>query len=245
MDRIVESRVARVLIVALGLAFAPNQMKADVLVFTLNINGCSSGCLVNPMGTVTLTDLVSNEVEVQVQLSSDYSFRHAPDGNHWAFVFDTINGATISNITSGDTESQTFVAATAPSFKDAPFGNFPYALDCKTCDKGVPKAPTKPTQYLSFDVTATGLTAASFTTNGKAYFAADVVGIDSAARSGKTGNVGTNTPGTSKGFSTVPEPTSAISLATNLLGIALWLLGSAFWLRRRGSKDGTDGLPGF
>lgn len=208
---------------------APNAIKAATIVYTLNTSGCSSGCGVLPAGTVKLTDGIAGTVGVEVQLAADYSFRSAGRGdpNHAAFAFNsTVSSVTISNISSGDTQSQTFVDDGAIS-NDSPFGAFEYSLKCTSCSTGVPAAPTR---YLSFAVTKTGLTTSSFaelSTNGSpnAYFAADVVGLTSLAVIGETGNIGATSPGVNQNTTTVPEPGGIASFISTLgaVGCGLFL----------------------
>ncbi|WP_263368175.1 PEP-CTERM sorting domain-containing protein [Edaphobacter bradus] len=185
-------------------------------IFELTHSTCSSGCNVLPAGTVDLSQVTTNEVEVTVTLTSDYSFRQAPDSNHWALVFDLsgVSGSvTASNITSGPT-SQTFALQSPGSYTDAGLGSFTYAFKCTTCAKG---ATGTPTQTLSFLLTGTGLTEASFVSNGSYSFGVDVVGLDQAAGSG-TGNIGAPGPGTpgDPGPTPVPEPSTLLFLGTGL-----------------------------
>src|ERR1700743_3162810 len=74
-------------------AAASSAAYADSLTFSLTDVACSTGCSVIPAGTVTLTQNGTNDVQVTVTLTSDYSFRDAPDGNHHAFAFE-LSGVT-------------------------------------------------------------------------------------------------------------------------------------------------------
>src|SRR6266542_2418245 len=108
-------------------------------VFTLDQNGCGAGCNVIPFGTVQLTQTVADTVSVSVQLGTDYSFRRSNDASHHSFAFNlAVASANISNIVSGNTQSQTFTTAGPGAFTMAPFGTFQYKLDCSTCVPGVP-----------------------------------------------------------------------------------------------------------
>jgi hypothetical protein len=192
-------------------------------IFTFNANSCSSGCSVSPAGTVTLHQVGTDEVQVTVQLNSDYSFRDAPGGSggsHQAFDFDlaATSGVTISNLTDGLT-SQTFDYLGHGSYSEAGLATFDYGFQCTTC---APGATSTPTQMLQFDVNATGLTITNFLAEGVYYFGADLVQIGDPNKFsdniGSTGNFGATYTGVST--SPVPEPSSLALLGTGLLGVA-------------------------
>jgi hypothetical protein len=183
--------------------------------YSLNTSAAFSNL---PAGTVTVTQIATGEVEVSVQLGSDFSFRNNPDPQHTSFVFDLsgVTGVTASNITSGPA-SQTFEYEGLGSYNETPYGTYTYALECTSCSKG---APTTPTQTLTFDLSATGLTVASFVSNGTSVFGADLVGLDAAAGgSGNTGAVvaiGDPTPTPPA----VPEPSAILLFGTGAVGVA-------------------------
>lgn len=190
--------------------------KADV-VFTLDQNGCSTGCWVDPMGTVALHQKAPDVVTVTLSLVPDYSLREAPDRNHHTLVFNTPNHPLLvaSNLVtdSGTGVGWTLLGGPAP-FKDAPFGDFSESLQCTKCEPH--------TNHLVFDLTSAGLTTSSFVGNtGGYYFAADVVGLTGRAGRGLTGNVASKGPG-------VPVPDGGATFL--LLGGALFGLAP---LRRR------------
>jgi len=197
------------------MAVAP--VKADV--YTFNTNNCSTSCL--PFtGTITVTQDGANTVLVDVE-GTGFTFVTSSGGSA-NFFFNILNDPTISvsNLTSGWA-----LVSTTASPTDALGGGgwgFDYALTCQIapspCSPGAsnPKPPP-----LKFDVTATGLTPASFfDTDGAAspvQFAADVQGFG-----GNTGLVGATRTGLSP---TTPEPITSGLVGTGLI--------SLFFLRRR------------
>ena len=171
----------------------PERSRTNSATFNLNTSACSSGCSVLPAGTVDLTQNGLNNVLVTVQLTNDYSFRRAPDGNHHAFAFNSngVSGVTATGISSGPT-AQTFTFSGTGSYRDAGLGSFTYAFECSTCAVG---ATSTPTQNLTFGLMGTGLMVSSFVSNGTKFFGVDVVGLDQTAGVGLTGNIGATDPG--------------------------------------------------
>jgi hypothetical protein len=206
---------------ALVLGLGSSSASADTI-FSLNTEGCSSGCNVLPAGTITLHQNGANDVTVTVQLDPNYSFR---DGNatHWALGFDLANGISGVGASNINGFGQSFSFLGSGTYNDPPLGTFQYAFNCTTCTSGGNAGTT--TQKLSFDLIATGLTEASFISNGTYYFGVDVVGLTQAAGVGLTGNIGATGPGTPPPPS-VPEPSSLM-----LFGTGVTALGGL--LRRR------------
>ena len=164
------------------------------------------------LGTVTLTQNGSFEVDVSVVLAANTEFVNS-GGPHTPFTFELdLTGAaiTVTSPSGGVFYAQNLGGA------DTPYGAFNYAIGYTGKNGGPPNGNPGP---LDFEVTdALGISVYDFVPNAAQngyYFAADVYGPG-----GNTGSVAANevadppTPA-------VPEPASFTILASALLGLAV------------------------
>ena len=199
-------RVKLILLALLGLGSAVPAL-ADT--YSLTIDHCTGGCGTAPFGTIDVTQDGANTVLVDVSLNSA---AFVSTGFPGSFAFDLLGNPTISvsNLTSG----WSLLSASSGSLQFDGFGNLDYALECVVCGNGGSNPFAGP---ISFDVTALGLTPASFldlsTGNTQAYFVADIMGS-----TGNTGPVGaTLVPG----GTSVPEPEMLGLLSLGFMGTLL------------------------
>jgi len=163
------------------------------------------------MGTVEIVQDGANTVKFTVTLVSPLKFVNTGLDN--TIDFNIIGGPTVT--ASNFSDSHFSLTSTTPGdFHFAGFGDFQYSIsmDTKQGSGGAEPSP------LSFNLTATGLTPSAFATllpDSNVYFGVDVYNTVN----GNTGPIGTG------GGTSVPEPTSLITL-----GIAL--LGNGFIARR-------------
>ncbi len=173
---------------------------------TLNI---SDGNGTGPFGTVTLTQITSTEVGVDVTLNALYKF--VDTGSHDTFGFNITGdpAVTLTNFSTG------FGADNG--FSNGFSGPFAYSIACTGCGPGGSAPEAGP---LDFDVTVTSgtLSVSDFIANAKGYtFAADVIGPDASGKSftGLVETTGTTT-------SSVPEPVSLSLVGGGLLALGVF-----------------------
>jgi len=202
-----------------GLAFAAMPAFADQYGFT--VDHCTGGCGTAPFGTVDVTQDGANTVKLVVTLTAGDKF--VSTGFPGSLGFNIIGNPTIgiSNLTSG----WSLISTTAGNLHFDGFGNLDYALSCDICGNGGSNPFAGP---ISFDVTAAGLTAASFKElsrlppgSDQVYFVADIIGT-----TGNTGPVGATLNQTA-----VPEPSSLL-----LFGAGALLLGFSSLRRKRNAE---------
>src|SRR5262249_39372652 len=159
---------------------AATSASAATLSFPLTSDFCTGGCTPSPIGTVTATDIAAGEVQVTVTLNGGAAFAKTGAGGNQTLLFDLAGTPTLTDFTSAATNNQPLAlfSTTAGSIGADGSGTWQYAVNCPTCGNG-----TSAPQLLSpitFDISATGLSTASFVqnppSNGHAglFFAADV-----------------------------------------------------------------------
>jgi hypothetical protein len=149
-------------------------------------------------------------------LKAGESFAKTGAGGGQAVLWNLAGTPTLTDYTDVSSNQPIVLASTTAGSIGGPI-QFQYAVNCPTCGNG-----TSPPQLLSpitFDISSTGLSTASFTKNGAGlFFAADILGTN-----GNTGIVGAPTV-------TTPTP---IPAALPLFAGGLGVLGLLGWRRKR------------
>ena len=184
------------------------------LMSTLTVNGCSSGCGSGPYGTVSVTSVDNNTVQVTLTLSSLEIFAKSGAGSPFGYNLDKSATLVAGSLTTG------FATAGSKGFAGG-LGTFTSTLTCTGCGNGTsPPQISGPVSFQLFN--ATGLTSDDFVANAAGYFFGADVGVENASGTVVgTGVVGANSVTTTT--SAVPEPGSVILFGTMLTGLVVSL----------------------
>jgi hypothetical protein len=197
--------------IALMLTVGAGSARATIT-FNLTTDNCTGSCLTGVVGTstVTLTQNGTNDVRVTVTLASPLEFINS--GLQETIDFN-LTGVTSAASATNFTNTNFSLSSQVGGNHFDGFGDFQYAIKLNTA-QGAGGAQPSP---LSFDIIATGLTEAKFTTNaGGWYFGVDVYN----PTRNTTGPIGTGSNGTLSNTGSVPEPTSIVLLGSVFVGLA-------------------------
>ena len=169
----------------------------------------SDGNGTGPFATVTLTQVDSNTVGVDVAAFANYKF--VDTGSHDTFGFNLslqsgATGVTLTDITSG------FAAGTG--FSNGFTGAFAYSISCPGCGSGGSTPLTGPIDF-NVNVTTGSLSVSDFVANLAGHtFAADVIGPNATGATFTGLVVNGSTP-------SIPEPLSLSLVGGGLLALGL------------------------
>jgi hypothetical protein len=207
----------------IALSHAPSAL-ASTITYSLTANDqsgtmCTTGCPGAPYGTVAVSTVQTNEVLVSLSLNPGEVFS-LPGGNGagMPLLFDlsgnpTVTVSNLSTLTPGVSGKPVGTLALHQSSSGIMAdgtGSWNYDISCTTCGTGT---SGQYTGVISFDLTATGLTPASFAKNTKGLFFGTDIGIPNGSGGYTTGDVAA-TAGTP-----VPLPAAAWLLCSAVGGL--------------------------
>jgi hypothetical protein len=167
--------VVTVVALFLLLAVGATSASANTLTFNLTSDHCTGGCLPagGSAGTIVLTDTGTGTVSVSVTLGSAFKFVSTGFQTDFGFNLTGTPTITYSGVTSGFAATGGSPQSAGSLMMDGT-GSFQYGVTCTACGSGGSNPQTGP---LNFTISGTGLSTASFTTNGaNQYFAVDILG---------------------------------------------------------------------
>jgi hypothetical protein len=204
-----------------GMGLVPSA-QADTITYQITSDHCTGGCLTGQSsgGTVSITDISSGVVQVTATLANGNKFVNT--GIDAAIGFDLSSGPTItySSLTTGFTPFAGNNPTGPQSVHQDGVGNFQYGVVCTGCGNGGSSPLAGP---LVFDVSGTGVSTASFISNGTAVFALDII----SGTTGKTGAVDAS-------VTAVPVPLAGAGLPGLVAACGALL---AFARRRRAAQQ--------
>jgi hypothetical protein len=199
------------------IAMTGTEAAANTISFQVVVDHCTGNCgPQTSFGVVTITDVASNQVSVDVTLFNNNKFVNTGLPT-FAFNLNSITTIAVSGVTTNFALAST----TAGSISDDGFGNFDFAVNYN----GGPGGSNPSAGPLDFTVTAAGLSTASFLklSNGgspSAYFGVDIL----SGTTGKTGPIGVICgPGECITRTVVPEPGSFLLLGSGLFAAAAFV----------------------
>jgi hypothetical protein len=165
------------------------------------------------VGTITLTQVGANMVNVFVDLLDGYGFVNT-GGDHTPFAFNLTSEAGLSAVftsPAGGTYTSGMFSLNTAGGANTPYGTYGVAID-NSAGNGSGSA-----YYgdLAFTLTGTGLTTNSFVANTDGYyFSADLTDGRNTGAVAWSGRVGGGGQG-----SVVPEPSTYVLLASGMIGL--------------------------